>query len=98
MPRYIDADKLWNDRPLIPKGKSQDYMAGFSECMWGFSKRMREQIDNSTADVVPRADVEEIFEEVDSAMIDHAQGDIDNHWLYVRIAELKKKYTGGDQV
>ncbi len=52
MARYIDADKLWNDRPLIPEGKSQDYGAGFSECMFGFSERIRKQIDNPMADVV----------------------------------------------
>ena len=58
MARYIDADKLWNDRPQIPEGKSQDYGAGFSECMWGFSKRIKEQIDNPTADVVPKSEGE----------------------------------------
>lgn len=56
MARYIDADKLWNDRPLIPEGKSQDYVAGFSECMWGFSKRIKEQIDNPAADIVPKSE------------------------------------------
>lgn len=39
---------------------------------------------------------EEIFAEIDEAMLDHASGYIDDHWLYVRIAELKKKYIGGD--
>ena len=64
MARYIDADKLWNDRPLIPEGKSQDYGAGFSECMWGFSKLIRKQIDNPAADVVPRTEIEKIFFEL----------------------------------
>lgn len=36
---------------------------------------------------------EEIIGEIDEAMLDHASGYIDDHWLYVRIAELKKKYT-----
>ena len=36
-----------------------------------------------------------VFEEIDEAMIDHARGEIDNHWLYVRIEEIKKKYTEG---
>ena len=35
----------------------------------------------------------EIFEVIDDVMIDHARGDIDDHWLYVNVAELKKKYT-----
>lgn len=37
----------------------------------------------------------EIFEEIDYVTKEHASGDIDDHWLYVRLAELKKKYTGG---
>lgn len=37
----------------------------------------------------------EIFEEIDDLMIDHARGDIDDHWLFVRMEKLKKKYTGG---
>jgi hypothetical protein len=56
MPRYIDADKLWNDRPHVTPEKSMGYKAGFSECMWAFSKLIREQIDNSTADVAPRSE------------------------------------------
>ena len=63
MPRYIDADKLWNDRPLIPEGKSQDYGAGFSECMWGFSRNIRKQIDTESADVVPKSEVERLERE-----------------------------------
>ena len=38
----------------------------------------------------------EIFEEIDDAMIDHARGDTNDHWLFVRIEELKKKYTEGE--
>lgn len=53
MARYIDAEKLWNDRPLFPVGKDANYLAGFSECMFEFSKRIRKQLDTSTADVVP---------------------------------------------
>ena len=40
---------------------------------------------------------EEIFGEIDEAMLDHASGYIDDHWLYVRIAELKKKYTESEK-
>ena len=58
MARYIDADKLWNDRPQIPEGKSMDYVAGFSECMWGFSRNIRKQIDTESADVVPKSELE----------------------------------------
>lgn len=52
MSRYIDADKLWNDRPQLIGGESLGFKAGFSECMWGFSKRIKEQISHPTADVV----------------------------------------------
>ena len=37
----------------------------------------------------------EIFAEIDDLMIDHARGDIDDHWLFVRMEEIKKKYTEG---
>ena len=51
-------------------------------------------LEIAPADVVPKSEVaREIFEEIDEAMIDLARGDIDSHWLYVRIEELKKKYT-----
>ena len=52
MSRYIDADKLWNDRPQLLGGESIGFKAGFSECMWGFSKLIKEQISHPTADVV----------------------------------------------
>lgn len=52
MARYIDAEKLWNDRPLFPAGKDANYLVGFSECMLEFSKRIRKQLDTPTADVV----------------------------------------------
>ena len=45
-------------------------------------------IDRGKAEVA-----REIFEEIDESMIDHARGDIDSQWLYVRIEELKKKYA-----
>ena len=46
MSRYIDADELWNNRPQLSEGKSIDYGAGFSECMWGFSKEIKKQIEH----------------------------------------------------
>lgn len=49
---YIDADKLWNDRPQLLGVESLGFKAGFSECMWGFSKIIKEQISHPTADVV----------------------------------------------
>ena len=61
MARYIDADKLWNDRPQVTPERSMDYKAGFSECMWGFSKRIREQIDNPTAEIVPKSEYDKLI-------------------------------------
>jgi hypothetical protein len=69
MARYIDADKLWNDRPQIPEGKSQDYGAGFSECMWGFSQNIRKQIDTESADVVPKSEVQQLKQDLEIAKI-----------------------------
>lgn len=58
MARYIDADKLWNDRPQMSPEKSMEYKAGFSECLLAFSKLIREQIDNPAADVEPKSEGE----------------------------------------
>lgn len=38
----------------------------------------------------------EIFEEIDKVMTDHACGAINDHWLYVRIEEIEKKYLEGE--
>lgn len=94
MARYIDADKLWNDRPQIPNGKSRDYGAGFSECMWGFSKHIREQIDNPAADVAPRAEfAREIFEEIEPVFMSFCT----SLEAYTAWVNLKKKYTEGQK-
>ena len=61
---------------------------GFYALKYGTVQSQQKVIDQAKSEVA-----REIFEEIDEAMIDHARGDIDNHWLYVRIAELKKKYT-----
>ena len=77
MARYIDADKLWNDRPQIPEGKSMDYGAGFSECMWGFSKRIKAQLDNHTAPVAPIADTVRKMQEKLSGKVILTDGDVE---------------------
>ena len=53
--RFIDADKLWNNRPQLSKGKSADYGAGFSECMWGFSKEIKKQIEDCSVEGVEKS-------------------------------------------
>ena len=72
MSRYIDAEKLWNDRPQLLGGESLGFKAGFSECMWGFSKRIKEQISHPTADVV---------EVVRCKDCKHYKGEQSNCWL-----------------
>ena len=59
MARYIDADRLWGGRPQLQKNKYADerYMAGFNECMRGFSENIRKQIDIESANVVSGSDV-----------------------------------------
>ena len=94
MARYIDADKLWNDRPQIPEGKSMDYSAGFSECMWGFSRNIRKQIDTESADVVPKSEVEELIKSVDDMLgLVCAMTGLELTY-YGKYGKLKKKYTG----
>ena len=97
MARYIDAEALtdymlerYND--LCEKhGDCDHYTTGYGDAI--------DVIEIApTADVVPKSEVvREIFEEIDDLMIDHARGDIDNHWLYVGIEKLKKKYTEGGE-
>ena len=92
MARYIDADKLWNDRPQIPEGTSMDYGAGFSECMWGFSKNIRKQIDTESADVVPKSEVEKFAEEIKLEFYREFD-EIIPSIMADKIDLLKKKYT-----
>ena len=66
MPRYIDADELWNDRPQFPSGQDAEYDAGFCDCYLAFSELIRKHIDNTTADVVPKSEVEELNMECES--------------------------------
>jgi hypothetical protein len=68
MSRYIDADKLWNNRPQLSEGKSIDYGAGFSECMWGFSKQIKKQIEDCSVEgaeksIIPICAVRKIHSE-----------------------------------
>lgn len=55
MSRFIDADKLWDNRPQVKPEKSLDYKAGFSECMWGFSKEIKKQIQEYSVDGVEKS-------------------------------------------
>ena len=61
MKRYIDADLLWNIRPQPQKNNDTGYIAGFYDCMAGFSVNIRKLIDNYAADVVPKSEVEELI-------------------------------------
>lgn len=66
MSRYIDADKLWDNRPQIPKGYNEKWVQGFEHCLRMFSEQIRKQVDNPTDDVAPRAEVaSDIFAEIE---------------------------------
>ena len=64
MARYIDVDKLWDDRPYFPIGQDAEYAAGFCDCYLEFSKLIRKHIDNTTADVVPKSEVDRLEKEI----------------------------------
>lgn len=64
--KYIDADKLWTNRPIVPDGKSQDYIAGFMECMWAFREIIQK---NTTADVVLKSEVEKLELTLEEVML-----------------------------
>lgn len=51
MAPYIDSDKLWNNRPQYPTDRDESYIAGFSDCMWEFSKCIQKQI---RSDIPPK--------------------------------------------
>ena len=102
MARYIDADELWNDRPQFPSGQDAEYDAGFCDCYLAFSELIRKHIDNTTADVVPKSEVEKIFAEIEKTTFSFGYGvRADRTVAHTRtvdddlLAELKKKYTEG---
>ena len=92
MARYIDADELIVQ---IEGNTAETWGKGLGRAWWAHSVMLKDNIVNLIRNA-PTADVvSEIFGEIDEAMTDHARGEIDDHWLYVRIEEIKKKYTGG---
>ena len=110
MARYIDVEgyrKLFDaeykeTRELIYQGETHlDNLAeGFSE-----AGRVIDKIP--TADVVPRAKIEEIFKEIEKIILDNTYPDFNrehkpvNIWKattgYDAFYELKKKYTGSEK-
>lgn len=100
MSRYIDADKLWNDRPQLLGGESIGFKAGFSECMWGFSKHIKEQISHPTADVVEVRHGEWIYHECVSSYDGTISGyacSVCNAFVedeYFEAEEYHKKFCG----
>ena len=93
MARYIDADKLWNDRPQPTKNNDPRFTAGFNECMAGFSEIIRRMIDNPTDCVPLKSEVEKIFEEIRKRAYSERGFFVVNSDIDDFIAELKKKYT-----
>ena len=53
------------------------------------------QIVETTADVVPKSEVEKIFEEIENAFHEDDFGDLVIDFMYFQ--ELKKKYTEGER-
>lgn len=93
MARYIDEELLMQklSRMIDYVEKNKDKKFNALNVLFQVGDAI---MDCPTADVAPKSEVaREIFEEIDDVMIDHARGDIDDHWLYVRVSELKKKYT-----
>ena len=62
MPRYIDADKLWNSRPENLDRNKNDYCRGWDD----YAEEFYEMWKNApTADVVPRSEYEKMKEKAD---------------------------------
>lgn len=97
MARYADTDKLKND--ILTKYKKHWEVPCSAEdrLIQSIVTDLRVLIEcNTTADVVPRAEVaKEIFEEIDKAIKEHSQGYCCDWYLYELIDKLKKKYTEG---
>ena len=100
MPRYIDVEgyrKLFDaeykkTRELIYQGET--HLDNIAE---GFSEAGKVIDGMPTADVAPRSEIaKEIFEEIDEVIKEHSQGYCCDWYLYELIAELKKKYTKGE--
>lgn len=80
--RYIDADKAMEEIERI---------GGHNLCEWQ-TIGVKALIDRQpTVDVVPRAEVEKIFAEIDRLCIDTF-----GNFNHKRFAKLKKKYMEGE--
>jgi hypothetical protein len=88
MARYIDADKL------NKKKKYQFRTEGmpFPKSEWFI--KADDLYSAPTADVVPRSEVEKIFEEMDGITDLFAKGLIGELEMYDKLAELKKEIHG----
>lgn len=93
MARCIDAD---NFRKAMIK------RFGCIPCLTDYSEASKYDIPiddalnlEPTADVVPRAEVERIFEEIEKICRDYNRYEIGERGLFARLAELKNKYMEG---
>ncbi|MBQ8245772.1 MAG: hypothetical protein IJZ42_01425 [Lachnospiraceae bacterium] len=94
MERYINADKLI--KKIFPLGLVDDGKYTIN------AKAVKMAIDKApTADVVPKSEVEKIFEEIEAMTLDFSSGIRKSDGKFIefrsvdndRFAELKKKYT-----
>ena len=88
MARYIDVDKMID-------GYSTTFPYNLDYCNDG---DLMEWLNaQPIADVVPRAEVERIFEEIERIMASYQPHHTVGIWGDNRYAELKKKYTEGQK-
>ena len=95
MARYIDAEAL-TDYMLERYSDLCEKHGDYDHYTTGYGDAIDTIEDAPAANVALKSEVaREIFEYIDDIMTDHAQGYIDDHWLYVNIEKLKKKYVEG---
>jgi hypothetical protein len=101
MARYIDADRLSFYFNALAEHAEIEGLLNMAHV----HRRCLQMIeDEPTADVVPKSEVEKIFEEIEDALSENFHADcqmgdvIEDYYddnLRDAIAELKKKYTEG---
>lgn len=89
---YIDKDEFWNNRPENLNRKESDYNRGWDDYANRICKIFEE---TPSADVVPRSEIEKIFDELEKLMklnIVYADKNYYESKLKADIDKLRKKY------
>lgn len=96
MARYIDADKATEEARLTYCKDCKSYNGVMCRAC-AFDDAMSFIDDFPEADLAPRSEVaRQIFEEINAIKKEYASGDIDGNELYIRLYQLEKKYTEGN--